>query len=247
MNSKIFVKIRKYLIIIAFSLSFFGTLIINIPAWVLNSQLTKYTNKQLTLYNLSGSFWNGAALLVASGKNPQDGKAPLAHIQWKISPGLTKFINVALNADQHKIADIYLNKNGLNIDKLDLSLSIVQISYLSNIIKDLNISGNCQINADHLLIGGKSTGIVRVNVKNVSSGMSPVNPLGSYLVAFNLENNKIEVSTQGNNILNLSGNGSPNGLILKGSIAPDKAEAMKTFITLLGIPNADNTYNIKLF
>jgi hypothetical protein len=247
MDSRLFIKIRKYLIIISFSTIFLGTLIINIPAWVLNSQLTKYTNHQLALYNLSGSFWKGSGLLVASSKKVQEGQAPLAHIQWKVSLGFTKFINVSLSQDQHKIAEIYLNKNGLNIDKLDLSLSIVQVSYLSDVVKDLNISGNCQINAEHLLLAKKPNGTVRINVRNVSSGMSPVNPLGSYSVTFNTENNKIDVSTQGGAILNLDGEGSINSLILKASIAPEKVESMKTFITLLGIPNADGTYNIKLF
>ena len=46
-----------------------------------------------------------------------------------------------------------------------------------------------------------------------------------------METNKIDVSSQGNAILNLSGSGSLEGLSLKGSIAPDKAEAMKTVCT----------------
>lgn len=249
MASKFFVKWRKYLIIITFSYIFFGTLISNIPAWVLSSQLSKYSNHQLALYNLSGSFWNGSGLLVVAPakKNPGGMMAPIVHLQWRVSLGLTKYINIQFHTKQQQLANVYLNTNGLNIDHLDLSLSIAQLSYLSDLVKDLNLSGNLRIAAKHLLFAQKVTGLVNINVDNVSSGMSPVNPLGSYRVLFNMASGAIRVSNRGAAVLSLRGSGSFNGLILKATIEPDKVAQMQTFITLLGVPNADGTYNIRLF
>lgn len=247
MNKRFLAKSRKYLIIISFIGVFLGTLIINIPAWVLNSELTKYSEGRLTLYNLYGTFWNGSGLLVASSKKSKTEGAPLAYLHWKISLGLSKYIDIQFMMDKHKVAEVFLNKDGLNIDRLDLSLSVIQASQLVDVIKDLNISGNFHVTSDHILLAKKTTGIVDVTVKNVSSGLSPVNPLGDYTLACNIGDSKINVSTKNGAVLNLSGNGTTSGLTLKATINPDKAEAMKTFITLLGTANSDGSYNIKLF
>lgn len=246
MDNRTLVKLRKYATITIVVIIFFTTLVLNIPAWVLSSQVAKYSNNRLTLYNLSGSFWDGSGLLVASSKNGMEG-APIAHLKWKITPGLTRFINIQFSMDQHKVATVYIDKHGLNIDNLDLSLSIVQVSHISDVVKDLNISGNFQINANHILIAQKPSGRINIKVRNMSSGLSPVNPLGSYNINYNMETSKIEVSTENNAALTINGSGSTSGLILKASVNPDKVEKMRTFITLLGMPNADGTYNIKLF
>jgi|GEM_PF-2560020 len=251
MNSRLFIKIRKYSIIIAFIAIFIGTLIINLPAWVLNSPLNKYSQGQLKLYNLSGSFWSGSGLLVASASNKHNKVAavPLIHLAWKVSLGLSQYMRVQLLLDQNSIANVYLDKNGVNIDNLNLSLSMAQVSRLSDIVDDLKIAGNLHVKAKHLLIAKKETGVIDILAKNISSGMSPVNPLGSYAVKIDLNGNKIDVTTNDDDdtILSLSGSGTLGGLTLKASINSDKAEKMKTFITLMGIPNPDGTYNLKLF
>jgi general secretion pathway protein N len=251
-SNAFFIRFRKYLIIAGCAIVFFATLIINIPAWVLNSPLTKYSHNQLRLYNLSGSFWNGSGLLVASSASKQNkiGAVPLIHISWKISLGLSKYVDVSLFLDQHKIADVYLDKSGLNIDNLSLSLSVSQVSRLSNVVDDLKVSGSLQIKAKHLLVTGKTqSGVMNITAKNISSGISPVNPLGTYLVNVDLNGDKINVTTDSNenSVLTLNGSGTLSTLTLKASVNQEKAEKMKTFITLMGVPNADSTYDLKLF
>jgi hypothetical protein len=251
MNSRFFLKFRKSLIVISFITIFVGVMIVNTPAWVLNSPLTKYSRGQLKLYNLSGSFWNGSGLLVASAssKHNKTGAVPLIHLSWKVSLGLSKYMNVQLLLDQRNVANVYLDKHGLSIDNLDISLSISQISRLSDIIDDLKIAGNLQLKAKHILIAGKQTGTMDMIAKNVSSGMSPVNPLGSYNIKINLDGGKIDIATNDDDstVLNLNGSGTFNALTVKASVSNEKAEKMKTFITLMGIPNPDGTYNLKLF
>lgn len=250
MDNRFLTKARKYAIILSFVIVFLGTLIVNIPAWVLNIPLTKYTQGKLKLYNLNGSFWNGSGLLVALNKtNQQLEGSPLISLKWNVSLGLPKYVNVQFSLGQRNVANAYLNNKGLNVDNLDLSLSVIQVSRLSDVITDLKLSGNLQINAKHLLIAKKqSSGIVNINAKDISSGVSPVNPLGSYKVALNIATSAIDVSTPGDDsILNLNGSGSSTTLTLKASINPSKTEQMKTFITLMGLPNPDGTYNLKLY
>ncbi len=253
MDSNIFfIKFRKYLIISGCVIVFLATLIINIPAWFLNSPLTKYSHNQLRLYNLSGSFWHGSGLLVASSANKQNkvSAVPLIHLSWKVSLGLSRYATVTLLLDQHKVADIYLDKNGLNINDLNLALSVSQVSRLSNVVDDLKVSGSLQIKAKHLLITNKTqNGIMNITAKNISSGISPVNPLGTYLVDFDLSGSKLNVTTDSsqNAVLALNGSGTLSALTLKASVDQEKTEKMKTFITLMGIPNPDGTYDLKLF
>ncbi|MCC2645328.1 MAG: hypothetical protein K0R49_125 [Burkholderiales bacterium] len=250
MDNRLLSKTSKYLIITSFVLVFLGTLIVNTPAWVLNIPLTKYTQGKLRLYNLTGSFWNGSGLLVALNKKSQqtDG-SPLISLKWQVSLGVSKYINVKLNLGTRDIANIYLNNKGLNVDNLDLSLSVIQVSQLSDVITDLKLSGNLQINTKHLLIAKtQKTGIIYINAHDISSGVSPVNPLGSYKVALDIGTNLINVNTiSDDTILSLNGNGSTSALTLKAAIDPSKTEQMKTFITLMGVPNADGTFNLKLF
>lgn len=247
MSNQFLAKSSRYLVITAFIVVFFTTLITNIPAWILSSQLTKYSEGRLNLYNLAGSFWSGSGLLVASSKKGQSEAAPLVYLHWKISVGFTKYVDVKFSMDKHPIAEVYLNKSGLNINKLDLSLSVIQVSQLSDVVKDLNISGNFHIQADQILLNKKNTGVITATIKNVSSGMSPVNPLGDYNLAYDLATNKINVKTAPGAVLNLSGEGSANSLTLDATIEPSKVEQMRTFITLLGVPKANGVYSIKLF
>ncbi|HLX54697.1 MAG TPA: type II secretion system protein N, partial [Aquella sp.] len=147
------------------------------------------------------------------------------------------------------IANVYLDKNGVNVDNLNLSLSISQVARLSDIVDDLKIAGNLQVKSKHILIANKQTGIINVIAKNISSGMSPVNPLGSYDINIDLSGSKIDVTTNESEdtVLTLNGSGTIAGLTLKASVNNEKAEKMKTFITLMGVPNPDGTYNLKLF
>ena len=241
-------KTSRYILIFTFVFIFISTLIINIPTWVLANQIEKYSQHRLKLYNQSGTFWHGQGLLVATDAKLQQ-TAPLIYINWKLSLGLTKYINIKFAMGQHEIANVYLDKNGVNLDKLDVHFSIIQVSQLIDVVKDLNISGNLHVVTNHILLTNKSsTGQFNINISNVSTTMSPVNPLGSYNMMFNTSDGKISIDTEPGGVLSIKGEGSVNGgLILNATIEPSKAEQMKQFITVMGIPRSDGSYDLKLF
>lgn len=250
MNNKFFIKVKKYIVIAIFISIFFTTLLINMPTWILASQASKYSEGRLSLYNLSGTFWNGAGLLVASGGNKSQiqTSAPLAYVTWKITLGFKKYVDISLSTGKNEVADLYLNNSGLNIDNLNLSLSVIQITHLVDVIKDLGISGDFHIQANHLLLSNnKIDGKLNINIRSVSSGLSPINPLGNYNMVFDASSNKISVSTDSGSVLNLKGEGSTSSLTLNATIEPSKAEEMKTFITLMGAPRPDGSHDLKLF
>jgi hypothetical protein len=238
---------KRYIIGIVFGIVFTITMIHDIPSWMLGSLVQKYSAGRLRFYDTRGTFWNGSGLLVAMGAKLQT-SAPILLLNWNIKLGTTKFIDIDFNVGNKRIAEFYIDKSGSNLDKLDLSMSITQVEKLFDIIKDMSISGNVNISADHISIGKKMKGNFTLTLDNISSGISRVNPLGSYIVTLSTDTNQIEVSTKGSgSVLTLEGNGSINSLILEGRIKDDSKEDMMQFITLMGIPKANGAYQLKIF
>lgn len=241
-------KRKKYFISIAFFIVFIFTLIANIPTWMLGNIVQNYSDKRLRLYDTDGTFWKGSGLLVAIDAKKQLHASPLLHINWSIKPGFTKFIDLQFTVDDHKIADIYLNKTGINMDKLDLSLSVTQLSELVDVAKDLGVSGNINVSAEHIHLGKQVEGVFNIKLDNISSTISKVNPLGSYVVQLNPATGKLSVNTPSSqDILMLNGDGNLNSLTLKARVNESHKEEMLQFITAMGIPQPDGSYNLKIF
>lgn len=237
---------RKLFIILCFSLVFLATLIYNIPSWILGGVVDSESRGRLKLYNTEGTFWNGSGLLVAFGPK-LDTSAPLILLNWSIKLGFSKLIDIQFNVGTHPIADVYINKNGLNLDRLNVSLSITQVEQLFDIVKDMGISGNINLMADHVQIGKQMLGDFKINLDNISSGISPVNPLGSYSVELSSGSGKIMVTSNSNAVLNVNGSGSIQALTLNARVNPNNQEEMLQFITLMGVPKADGSYQLKIF
>ena len=246
MKHKIIKFFNKYTMGAIFIVGFIVSLIVNIPAFVLANQIKAYSQEKLALYNTRGTFWNGSGLLVAVDKKISK-SAPLLMLNWDVSLGLKKFIDIKFTIGKTVIAEVYANKNGINLDNLNLSLSISQVSRLFALIHDLGLSGNIHINTSSIHLGGKVLGVVKVNLSNVSSSLSPVNPLGTYNVSLDMVDGKIIVSSLEGGTLMLKGSGDLNALTLNARVSADKQNQMTQFITFMGIPLSDGSYDLKIF
>lgn len=240
-----FARNKRRFTFIIFILIFLYTLFQNIPTFILANAINTYSQKKLKLYDTSGTFWNGSGLLVAVDTRTNQ-SAPLILVNWDIKLGLTKFIDIKFSVGSNQIADVYLNKHGLNLSKLNLSLSVSQVTELFGLIKNLGLSGNVNVSTDQMLLSKKSDGIFTINLTAVSSSISPVNPLGDYKVIFNADKKSIDVTSSSNSTLILNGNGTTSSLTLKARIAEDKKEKMLQFITVMGMPQPDGSYNLKI-
>ena len=238
---------KKRLFITLFIVIFLCSVVINLPAWVLSNAMSHYSGGKVRLYNETGSFWHGSGLLVIENKRLKV-SAPLVVIDWRLSLGFTKFIDVNFSIDNTKIAEVFLNKNGVNLDKLQLSLSVDQVSQLISIVGNLGLSGDLNLSASHLLISpSKNTGVFIAKIDSISSSMAPVNPLGSYTINLDMSDGSILVSSQSGSVLDLSGSGNMGALSVKAIIDKTKQEQMSQFMTVLGMPNADGSYTLKVF
>lgn len=237
---------NKKTIIVLFVVVFLFSIIYNIPPWVLGKTVEHYSQHTLKLYDMDGNFWDGSGLLIVH--NVKGNKAaPLVRMNWKITLGFKKFIDIKFNIGMKQIADLYLNIDGINLDNLDLSLSIVQISQIMDLINDMGISGNIKVSAPHINLGKKNIGHFNTMLDNISSSMSPVNPLGSYTIDFNTANNQITVNYAPDSAIMLKGTGDFNSLIVNASVNESKKEKLQQLMTALGVPNPDGSYNLKIF
>ncbi|MBY0379994.1 MAG: type II secretion system protein N [Burkholderiales bacterium] len=244
--TRLYERYRKFLIGIIFFVIFFITLFNTIPTWVLGSLLNKYSAQKLKLYDTHGTFWDGSGLLVATDPK-SNSSAPLILLNWKIKLGMTKFVDMQFFVGNNNLANIYLDKKGVNLNNLNMSLSIGQVTELFGIIKNLGLSGNVNISTNQMILGKTNQGTFNIKLTAVSSSISPVNPLGNYNVVFNTDNRSIKVSSSENSSLTLNGEGSVSELILKGKVATDKKDKLLQFITVMGSPQPDGTYSMKIF
>lgn len=238
---------KKYYLGTIFGIIFITTLLYNVPTWVLGNVINHYSAQKIKVYNQSGTFWNGSGLLVVVDKQTSK-TSPLIVINWKVTLGLTRFVDLKFFIGNNEIANAYIDETGANLDNLNLSLSLSQVTQLSSIIKDLGLSGNLNLKTKHLNLGKGFSGIFDINLVDVSSSLSPVNPLGSYKVNFNVASGDINVQSDNFSTLLLNGQGNINyGLTLNAKVAPDKKEKMIQFITVMGVPKSNGTYDMKIF
>ncbi len=241
LHKRIFIKILFVLVLLL-------TVIINIPSNALSKFITYYSKEKLMLANTSGSLWHGSGLLVALDKKVSQ-SSPLLMLNWDILFGIKDFITINFTIDNNKIAQIILNKNGINLNQLNLSLSVSQVSQLFGLIHDLNLAGNLHIQTQNNIQINKLgyVGNILINLTNLSSSLSPVNPLGSYLINLDLSNYAINVSSEQNSTLMVNGDGDLSSLELRANIMETKKLQMKEFIAFMGIPLPDGSYNFKIF
>jgi len=238
---------RKLITYVIFFTVFSISLVMNVPTWVLGSMLSKYSQNKLRLYNTQGTFWSGSGLLVAVDPRTQY-SAPLILFNWQVKLGLKRYVDINLFVGARKLANVYLNNSGFNLDSLNMSLSLGQVTELFGLIKNLGLSGNVLLTADKVKLSTvRNTGVFNVRLTTISSSISPVNPLGDYIVNYDLSNGKLNVSSSPNSSLILSGSGSVTNLIVNGRVAPDKKDQLLQFITVMGLPQPDGSYSLKIF
>ncbi|RTK97083.1 MAG: hypothetical protein EKK64_02195 [Neisseriaceae bacterium] len=223
-----------------------GVMVAEMPAWLVGTIFSHYTDGRLITRNEAGSFWHGSALLVAVSENKKI-QEPLMRVNWDLKLGLSKFVTLDLKSYNKNVANIFIDKNGANVNNVDMSLAINQLTIFLENLNSLNLTGNIKVNANNILIAKKMSGNIQVNLGNIGSGMSPVNPLGSYNLTMDLSNMSINVNSSGGNALSIDGSGNTTHLELTAKVDPDKRDDMLQFMTMVGVPQGDGAYVLKVY
>ena len=239
-------KLQRVSIICLISVSFIGGLIVYMPAWLVGSLAYKYSGHRISTSNEQGSFWNGGAMLMASDSN---GKTfvQIMRIKWKIKLGLSKFIEVNFTSSDKSIANVSLSKAGLQVSNVNVDLSVDQLEPFLGNLSSMSLSGNVHVDASSLTLGKTNVGTINVKLEDVGSGISPVNPIGSYTLQLNLASSSIDVSSSTDSVIGVTATGSMNSLTLNSTVQADKKDKLLQFMTMMGLPQADGSYKMKVF
>ncbi len=237
---------NKFIFVLLCIIIFFSSLVYQLPSWAIGSFIDKYSDGKLKLFNANGSFWLGDALLVANDGRKNESSA-IALIHWHSKLGLKKYLDIDFYVGDKKVADIYVNKQGIFLTNLSVSFSLKEITLFLSSIQDLNVSGVLNITSDHILFNKHAEGKVNIMINHLSSAISKINPLGNYAINYDLLSSAINVNTLPDSVLNLTGSGTATNLSLEASISPEHRNDMRQFISIFGEPLPNGNYKLKVF
>lgn len=214
---------------------------------------------RVTLYQPTGSVWNGSAAFGFSEPSLTDGacRPPSAiteRFSWKSQcsvmqgsclvdvnfVGLDKPLLISISPGQIKVAS----------GEIDLPATILEA--FGNPWNTLRPRGQLTAHWSEIKKGVDTSGSVRININNLSSPISNVRPLGSYEIKANLEQTgtSFQIDTVAGPLL-LKGKGTSDsktspGLHFAGGAwaAPEAEESLIGLLSLLGRKEGD-TYRMQ--
>jgi general secretion pathway protein N len=249
-----------------------GIVLFQFPVSWVSSALGGQTACRVVLQEPMGTIWQGSAALGFSESNAMGGgcKPPLAQterFQWKTTchisgPSCTTEIQFSA-LEKAQIAQWGWGQP-LTMAGNEITLPTTILEGLGNPWSTLRPRGTLSAHWTDLkwaLSGGNSgsegansSGIIRISIRNLTSPISPVSPLGSYEIQANLAQNATSwvLSTSSGPLL-LKGEGEighgpgSKGLQFTGeaAAAPESEDALVGLLSLLG-KREGNRYRLKL-
>ena len=174
-----------------------------LPASWMGTLIERQTNGRLSLGDVQGSFWNGSAFVgVAAGAS--DPVTPLfpGRFSWKISPLilLTQVDLELQNADSLSAPlKITGNFSEWHVSPAALILPTERLEGLGAPLNTIGPSGNLHLSWNNLqfIRDGSvlsAQGQLQLSLAEMASRLSPVRPLGSYKMSFDLHGANADVS-----------------------------------------------------
>jgi len=231
-----------------------GLLIVTAPASLLDSPARSLSHGQLSLANCRGTIWHGSATPTLN--TDQGSNQPLQTLHWQIRP--LALLQGTLKADLSwddtvTPMELALDWNTVTMSHLKLSLPAEVIGELSPFLKPAQLSGYLHIESPRISYSnGRLQGNATTRWDQASSAMSPIHPLGDYLIDIKAAKDTLHatLSTRsGALLLDGQANWSPtqkfhfNGTA---RAAPDSKTMLSELLHHLGPETVPGTYQIRL-
>jgi general secretion pathway protein N len=225
-----------------------ATMIIFLPAVWVSHFLQRQTEGRFVLDDAEGSLWNGSAFIgVAVGKD--DDLTPLlpGRFEWRLSPiALLGQIELLIqNADTLQ-QPLYVTGNfqHIQVSPNAVTLPAQRLAGLGAPLNTIKPQGKMILSWNVLgvaLVHGnvEMNGTMQLTMKDMSSALSNIKPLGSYLMNFNWHGNTsdIELKTlHGPMLLNGTGTLTQKRLRFSGTARAEKSQEdnLVSLLNLLG-------------
>jgi general secretion pathway protein N len=224
------------------------TMMIFLPASWMASLVEQQTDGRLTLGDAQGTLWRGSAFIggAASGNDPLTPLLP-GRFSWSISP-MVLLGSVKLEIENQAALSQPINVSGTwkqwQISPSAIELPAERLASLGAPLNTVLPSGQMRFTWGPLQLT-KSNGIIELNgvanleINDIASRMSPIKPLGSYNLAFNLHGTQASIklaTIKGPMILNGTGVMDRSHLQFTGRAEAEtgQEERLMNFLSLLG-------------
>ena len=214
------------------------------PIRWLSSNVAKMTSCQVALLQPEGTLWKGSAQLGFSDIQP--GVAETCHSpklgserfswssQCSVSGLKCRWIIQYANTARPLELTVRPSEIMLGSNQIELPANLIEVA--GGLMRSLHLRGKLSIRWDDLVWDSSPRGLVEVRFLNVASPISPLKPLGSYSLTFQINQAlKLDFSTiNGPLLLAATGNIEKGRLSLQGE-ATARPESIDSLIGLLSI------------
>lgn len=228
------------------------------PARYLDSLLDSGTLGRLRLAESDGTIWRGSGRLVIvdtgvtdAGRYSLPGVAIPGRVSWSVKPWplVVGMVDATVSIDgmpspvrlQGSVGEVQVGAGSLSLPSVDLSR-------LGSPWNSVRPSGSLAIRWDALVVrGGQMIGKAAFELRDASSAVTPVLPLGSYRLEIDGKGSQADLLLRTvSGPLKLSGKGqwtARTGLRLDAdaAIEPAEAERLKAFLGLIGRREGERT------
>lgn len=228
-----------------------------VPVRFFTAPIAQSTGCKIILNQPSGSIWKGSASLgfsEPSVSNPKICNPPYAmteRFSWNSHCSiLDQQCSFQVEHDHlGKPLHLVLRKSSLTIQSNNIELPGNILEVFGSPWNSLHPRGKLKLQWSDITLGQLMSGNAEFQLNDMSSAISPIKPLGSYSLKFQIENDfKFELFTlKGPLILNGQGQFNGNRLSFAGdaSASPDSLPSLIGLLSIIGNRNGD-VYRFKI-
>ncbi|MDD5366740.1 MAG: type II secretion system protein N [Gallionellaceae bacterium] len=225
------------------------------PATWLDRALQRASSGLVGLADARGTLWRGNGTVQAI--LPSGRVETLEAVRWTVDPwalfALHLHIAMTSERDGKPVLDATLAPTGFTVSELRLDAPAALLGVLSPTIRGAQITGRLSVRASGIRADRQTTtGSANLTWSDAGSALTPIYPLGSYMVNLRGVGKGMEftLSTLAG-ALTLSGSGqwqpgSPLAFNGTARPAPDQARQLTPLLRILGREGRDGSYQIAL-
>jgi general secretion pathway protein N len=197
-------------IIVLLGLAYLTALLMTAPAQIFAQLLAAQSGGRIQLAQTQGTIWKGHAYLQLPG-NATLAALDAGKISWDIQllPLLAGKISVTLRHNESAPFLLTLSPSRLHLQQLALTLPGTVLPHLMPTLQAAALGGNITVRAENVSVSeSEIVGQLDIDWSEVSSSISPINPLGNYHLRLSGSGSSVKVNLQ-------TASGSP--LIMEGT------------------------------
>lgn len=193
------------------------TMAVFFPATWIAAIVEDRTDGRIVLGDPQGTLWNGSATLgAAAGRNDPAGQLLPGRFSWRLSPMvLLGQVNAQIDNAETLLQPVRVTGNWQQwrVSPSSIDMSAERLVSLGAPLNTLQPSGSMRLAWETMQLrrAGNAvnvTGKTTLTMNDIASRLSPIRPLGDYLMTFNWQGQRAKVDLETiNGPLLLSGNG----------------------------------------